>query len=111
MRDRDGQVYFPEVLWAVYFNLCGVSNATVLKNALMKECYRQILQTYPMLNQDRHYSMDALFGNVDLEGANVLSAYQYILIVRVQRRWKHMIEVSKLEKACKSNTPHRHKAL
>lgn len=43
VRDRDGQVYFPEVLWAVYFNLCGVSNATVLKNALMKECYRQIL--------------------------------------------------------------------
>jgi hypothetical protein len=40
VRDRDGRVYFPEVLWAVYFNLCGVSNVTVNKNELMKETYR-----------------------------------------------------------------------
>ena len=39
IRDRDGKVYFPEVLWAVYFNMCGVSNGTVMRNNLMKESY------------------------------------------------------------------------
>jgi hypothetical protein len=49
IRDREGKLYFPEVLFSIYFNLCGVSNSTVMRNTLMKENYTNILLKYPKL--------------------------------------------------------------
>ena len=49
VRTRDGKVYFPEVLWAFFFNLCGVSTPQFVKNRMMKEIFLQIQNKYPVL--------------------------------------------------------------
>ena len=49
MKTRDGYVYFPEVLWAMFFNLCGVSTDNLIANRQVKEIFLLAILKYPQL--------------------------------------------------------------
>ena len=44
--DHNGKVYFPEVLWASMYQVCGVSGSTIDNHLLMKEQFRRIQLKY-----------------------------------------------------------------
>jgi hypothetical protein len=91
IRTRDGMVYFPEVLWALFFNLCGVSTPKFTKNRMMKEIFLQAQIKYPYLRKDLNYSIDDLFGNTEIVVVGEMSAFSYFCLVKMQRRWREKI--------------------
>jgi hypothetical protein len=46
IRDHDGRIYFPELLWTCMFSLCGCANSKVDKHQIMKDNLKQLLLQY-----------------------------------------------------------------
>jgi len=59
-------VYFPEVIWAVMFNVMGCSSKKVNNTRLAKEIIKALPRKYEFLYKVDDLSMDYLNGNLDL---------------------------------------------
>ena len=75
LRDWNGQVYFPEVLWSIFHVFCGVSSQSLLENKFVKEIFRQTKLKYPHLRSINNYSLDMLQGNILLTTRDGLTAH------------------------------------
>ena len=58
--DRAGKLYFPEVMWSMFFNICGVSSKSMAKNKLLKEVLTNVKVQYPLLRNEKNYTIDRL---------------------------------------------------
>jgi hypothetical protein len=61
VRDYSGQVYFPEVMWAVFYSVVGFSNDKLHKEKSNKKLLKKIKNKYKRLNATM--TMDDLCGN------------------------------------------------
>jgi hypothetical protein len=61
VRDYGGQVYFPEVMWAVFYSVVGFSNDKLHKLKSNKKLLKKIKNKYKMLSPTM--TMDDLCGN------------------------------------------------
>ena len=51
LKDRDGKLYFPEVLWTMFFNVCGMSSKNLSQCKLIKQVLKDVRIKYPLLRE------------------------------------------------------------
>ena len=96
IHSHNEKVYFPEVLWACMNSLMGVYGKRVTKNKLVTETMKAVSWKYPDLTTRSQLlgiplTLDYLCGNltaVTSEDRSTIPAYEYLLIVVVQRAWR-----------------------
>jgi hypothetical protein len=51
LKDRNGKIYFPEVLWSMFFNVCGVSTKKLNQCKMIKQVLKNVGARYPLLRE------------------------------------------------------------
>jgi hypothetical protein len=88
---HDECVFFPEVLWSMMNLQYGVNNFTIPKNKMVLRVVN-IVRSRFVFYEKIPVSYETLTGNFNTESIEItegsLTAYQYLLLINVQRRWK-----------------------
>lgn len=88
---HDGFVFFPEVLWSLMNLQYGVNNFSIPKNKMVLRVVN-IVRSRFVFYEKIPVSYETLTGNFNTESIEVtegsLTAYQYLLLINVQMRWK-----------------------
>ena len=74
IRDHNGQVYYPEVMWAVFHSIVGINDERVNSCQQVKTILKIVRQKYKDLGKS--VSLDSLCGNKYYR--NDLTAIKYI---------------------------------
>ena len=61
IRDHNGEMYFPEVMWAIFYSIIGKNNRYLNNCKPMKAIMRRVRHKYPHLKKET--SLEALCGN------------------------------------------------
>jgi hypothetical protein len=61
IRDHEGKVYFPEVMWAIFYSIIGKNDKELHECKPMQHIMRKVKDKYPGLS--RNTSLDLLCGN------------------------------------------------
>lgn len=63
IRTHKGKLYFPELLWSVMSNVCGISSVQLNKNKMIKSILSDLKLKYPLLQREKKLTVDYLMGN------------------------------------------------
>lgn len=90
IRDRDGRIYFPELLWGCMYNLIGASSKEVERHLLLKEAHASILKKYKDLRtDDLNYTFDKLVGIKEFDWKkDGFTVHQFRMAGLIQAAWK-----------------------
>lgn len=91
IRDHKGQVYYPEVMWAIFHSVVGVNDNDVNNCKPVKDILKILAQKYRDLG--KNVKLDALCGNKYFK--NELTAIKYIQAKKILTKWQAFKEKKK----------------
>ena len=95
IKDHKGNVYYPEVLWAVVHSMSGINDDKVKNCKEQKAIIKTIKNKFRKL--DRKLTLDALCGNKYLP-EKLISSYKYICGMRIYIKLRELHNKKKREK-------------
>lgn len=98
IRDHQGYVYFPEVMWAIFYAIMGKNDAELIKCKPMQNIMRKVKNTYSGLS--RKTSLDMLCGNVFHRNEITVTKYicGCVILEHLRILQKRKLEREKLSK-------------
>jgi hypothetical protein len=106
VRDDSGWVYFPEVMWAVFYSVVGFSNDKLHNLRSNKKLLKRVKNKYRMLNSKM--TMDDLCGNTFhrnqmtvtkyIAGKMILTKLKKLVAQRKEREKKNLDQPDKTVK-------------
>ena len=89
LKDHKGMVYFPEVMWAIFYSILGKSDDKGMQGCKpMKAILRRLKNKYPGLG--RSTSLDMLYGNkID---RNDITVAKYLCALIILKQMKMLVD-------------------
>jgi len=87
IRDHTGTVYFPEVMWAIFYSIIGKNDKGLNSCKPMKNILRRVKDKYPAIG--RNTSLDSLCG-IKSHG-NEITVSKYLCGKLIYEKLKHLI--------------------
>lgn len=100
IRDHEGYVYFPEVMWAIFYSIIGKNDKELHDCKPMRNILRKVKNKYVALG--RNTSLDMLCGNKFYR--NEITVTKYMSGKIILNNMRKLVEASKL-KAIKEGKP------
>jgi hypothetical protein len=94
IRDHGGEVYFPEVMWAIFYSIVGNNENTLSDCLQMKNILRRVKNKYKALG--RNTSLDSLCGNKFYK--NEITVTKYLSGILIMNNMRQLVEKKKLAK-------------
>lgn len=84
MKDGEGKVYFPEVMWAIFHSIIGNNDEQVHKCEQVVNIMRELKRKYKGLG--KHVTPDSLCGNKYYRTEMTVS--KYMCAMQIYKNWK-----------------------
>ena len=88
IRDHLGRVYYPEVMWSIFYSTAGMNTDNVNNCQQVKELLKTTKKKFKGLG--RKVNLDSLCGNKYYD--KELTAHRYLAAMKVLTKWREFIE-------------------
>jgi hypothetical protein len=86
IRDHEGKVYYPEVLWCVFHSVAGMNDDEVLACEAVKNIQKEVRLKYRELG--RKVTLETLCGNIYYR--KEMTAIKYIQAKKILEKWRQL---------------------